>query len=223
MTANMNIVTAVSAIILLFWLLRSEYTGNTVRRLQTKTALSLFFVLAALGQSHPIPMYYQLILTGLLFCMAGDVFLALPHEKTFLFGLISFLFGHIFYIAGFFSLAKASYMAISGYFIIACVSGGVYLWLKPHLGSMKLSVLLYTCVISIMLSGALTIFFNPALNRQGRIMVFIGALLFYISDLFVAKDHFLEEKFTNPLFCLPLYYTGQFLIAFSVGFLNWKM
>ncbi len=221
MTANMNILIAVLAIILLFWLLRSEYTDNTVRRLQTKSALSFFFILAALGQSHPIPLYYQFVLTGLLFCMAGDVFLALPHEKMFLCGLISFLFGHIFYIISFFCLAKASYMAMAGYLVIAGVSGWVYLWLKPRLGSMKLPVLFYTSVITIMLSGALTVSFNPDLNCQGRLMVFIGALLFYISDLFIAMDHFLEKKFINHLLCLPLYYTGQFLIAFSVGVLNW--
>ena len=217
----MNILIAVMATILLFWLLHSEYTNNIVRRLQTKSALSFFFILAAIGQSHPILLYYQLVLVGLLFCMAGDVFLALPHEKMFLFGLISFLFGHIFYIISFFCLAEANYMALAGYLVIAVVSGWVYLWLKPRLGSMKLPVLLYTSVITIMLSGALTILFNPALNRQGRLMVFTGALLFYLSDLFVATDRFLEEKFINRLIGLPLYYTGQFIIAFSVGVLNW--
>lgn len=217
-----NILIVVISSVLLFGLLCYEKTENSKRRLQTKTVLSLFFIIAALVQSHPIPLYYQLVLIGLIFCMVGDVFLALPQEKMFLFGLISFLFGHIFYIIGFFHIAQTNSLAWAGYLIIFVISGVVFLWLKPHLGSMKLPVLIYVIVITIMLSEALAILCNSNLARPGRLMVFFGALLFYLSDLFVAKDRFFKHEFFNRLIGLPLYYTGQFLIAFSVGVLNWQ-
>jgi hypothetical protein len=40
---------------------------------------------------------------------------------------------------------------------------------------------------------------------------------FYLSDLFVARQRFVAPAFANRLYGLPLYYLGQFLLAFSVG------
>jgi uncharacterized membrane protein YhhN len=71
-----------------------------------------------------------------------------------------------------------------------------------------------------MLSGAWSVLGDSNLTRPGRIMVFAGALSFYFSDVFVARDRFLKEEFLNRLMGLPMYYTGQFLLAFSVGLLR---
>jgi hypothetical protein len=38
--------------------------------------------------------------------------------------------------------------------------------------------------------------------------------------VFVARDRFLKKDFFNRLVGLPLYYTGQFILAFSVGVLE---
>jgi uncharacterized membrane protein YhhN len=81
-------------------------------------------------------------------------------------------------------------------------------------------VLLYIIAITLMLSGASSVFGNSNLNPQGRIMVLVGALSFYFSDVFVARDRFLKKAFFNRLVGLPMYYTGQFLLAFSVGSLR---
>jgi hypothetical protein len=51
-------------------------------------------------------------------------------------------------------------------------------------------------------------------------MVFAGAVAFYFSDVFVARDRFVKNEFINRLVGLPMYYAGQFLIAFSLGFLK---
>jgi hypothetical protein len=45
------------------------------------------FVVAAIIQPHPIHTYFFFVLVGLIFCPGGDVCLALPQEKAFLFGL----------------------------------------------------------------------------------------------------------------------------------------
>jgi uncharacterized membrane protein YhhN len=85
---------------------------------------------------------------------------------------------------------------------------------------MNIPVLLYVIIISIMVSGAWTVLGDPDLNRSGRNMVFVGALSFYFSDVFVARDRFIGHQFLNRLIGLPLYYAGQFLLAFSVGLLG---
>ena len=44
----------------------------------------------------------------------------------------------------------------------------------------------------------------------------IGAVLFFISDLAVARGRFVADTFTNKAWGLPTYFGGQLLIAWSV-------
>jgi uncharacterized membrane protein YhhN len=83
---------------------------------------------------------------------------------------------------------------------------------------MKLPVLAYVVVITLMVIGARAVFERPDLPLTGKALIFWGAILFYLSDLLVARDQFIRKAFSNRLIGLPLYYTGQFLLAFSPGF-----
>ena len=210
----------VMAASLLTGLLYFENKGSLKSKLSTKTLLSCLFVLAALVQSHPLPNYYYLILIGLIFCLGGDVFLALPQARMFLLGLVSFLIGHVFYVFSFFGVADIGQWTWIGCLIGVIISSVVFIWLRDHLGSMMLPVIVYIVVITVMLVGAWTVLGDAKLNMEGRVLVFIGAMSFYFSDLFVARDRFLKSDFSNRLIGLPTYYLGQFLLAFSVGLLK---
>jgi len=205
---------------LLAGLLYAEKKEVLKAKLAAKIVLSSLFILSAVIQPHPIFPYYRLILMGLIFCLGGDVFLALPREKMFLCGLVSFLLGHLFYVAAFFYMAGINQWAVVGLVISLIFSGGVFIWLRPHLGSMKLSVILYMVAITLMVVGAGSVMGAVQLKLGGRLLVIIGALSFYISDVFVARQRFLKAEFFNRLIGLPLYYCGQFLLAFSVGLLK---
>ena len=205
------------AVTLLGGLLYFEKNVNQKGKLATKTILSCLFVFTAVVQSHPIPEYFCILLIGLIFCLGGDVFLALPGEKMFLFGLISFLLGHVFYAGCFFYVANLSLWSLAGAGVGLVAGGSVFCWLRPYLGSMHLAVVAYIVVITIMLVGAWTVFGDAGVEIVGRLLVFSGAVSFYVSDVFVARDRFLKMEFQNRLFGLPLYYFGQFLLAFSVG------
>jgi uncharacterized membrane protein YhhN len=216
----LNVLIIILAIVLLIGLLYFENKGNRKGLLPTKTALSLLFILTVLVQPHLIPRYYHLLLVGLILCLIGDVCLALPQQKMFLLGLVSFLIGHIFYVFGFFSVTHTSAWTWAGSLAVLFVSGTVYWWLRPHLGEMKIPVVIYIIVISIMISGACSLLGNSDLAKSGRLMAFMGAVSFYFSDVFVARDRFRKKAFLNRLIGLPMYYTGQFLLAFSVGLLK---
>jgi len=215
-----NIAIIILAAILLAGLLHFENKDNRKGLLPTKTVLSSLFILAVLVQAHPICWYYRFLLVGLVFCLGGDIFLALPRKKMFLFGLVSFLLGHVFYIFGLVYAARTSQWTWVGMLTVFVISWWVYFWLRPHLGSMRTPVLLYVIVISIMLSAAWSVLGDSNLAQSGRITVFAGALSIYLSDVLVARDRFLKKEFLNRLIGLPLYYTGQFLLAFSVGLLR---
>ena len=212
-----NTLIIILAVTLLGGLLFFEKNGNQKGKLATKTILSGLFIFTALVQSHPIAGYYYLLLIGLIFCLGGDIFLALPRDRMFLFGLVFFLLGHVFYAGSFFYVADVSHWTWIGVGIGVVASGGAFFWLKPHLGSMLIPVIAYIVVITVMLIGAWTVLFDAAVEFSGRLLICSGAVSFYISDLFVARDRFLKIEFNNRLLGLPLYYFGQFLLAFSVG------
>ncbi len=214
-----NILIIVLAIILMAGLLNFGKKDNRRGLVPTKTTLSLLFILAVVIQPHPFPSFYHFLLVGLIFCLGGDVFLALPQKRMFLLGLISFLIGHLLYVIAFFSAAEIGQWTWIGTLVAMVISGLVYLWLRPHLGAMNGPVLLYIIVITAMLSGAWSILGDSSLTLTGRVMIFGGAVLFYFSDIFVARDRFLKNSFLNRLVGLPMYYAGQFLLAFSVGVL----
>jgi uncharacterized membrane protein YhhN len=205
------------AIILFVAVLRFEKTENRSGLVPAKGLLSCLFVAAAVLQTPSPSTFSCLVIAGLLFCLAGDVFLALPQKRMFLLGLISFLMGHLLYCAAFYLKAGFNTATWLGLGLALLVSIGVYRWLRPHLGAMHGPVVAYIIVITFMVSGASSVLGDPRLGEAGRIMLFAGAVAFYFSDIFVARDRFVRKEFANRLLGLPLYYAGQFLIAFSLG------
>ncbi len=203
--------------ILLVGLLFFENKENLKGKLPTKSLLSALFVLCAAIQPHPEPTYFRWVFVGLAFCLGGDMLLALPQERMFRFGLIAFVVGHLFYIAAFAHLAELNPMTFMGAAFSLAVSSAIYVWLRPYLGRMHAPVVLYIIVISGMLCGAWSVLGMQVLSWGGRALVFVGALCFYGSDLFVARDRFIKKTFANRLIGLPLYYAAQFMIAISVG------
>jgi uncharacterized membrane protein YhhN len=216
----MNVFSIILGIILLIGLLYYEKKKDRMPLLTIKSILSLLFVMTALLQPNPVPTYYHYLFIGLIFCLIGDVCLALPQKKAFMGGLVAFLAGHVFYIFGFLSLTQISNWISTGPLIFLGMSALILFWLRPHLKSMLIPVLLYIMVITVMVSGAWAVFLKSSFQISGKTLILVGSLCFYVSDVFVARNKFIKEEYRNPLFGLPLYYTGQFLLAFSVGLLR---
>jgi uncharacterized membrane protein YhhN len=209
-----------TAAALLAGLLYCEKNERQTAKLPVKTILSTLFILTVVIQSRPVPTYFLFLLIGMLFCLGGDVFLALPHPGMFLWGLLSFLTGHLFYVTAFGYAAGTNQWTLIGLLISLTAGGAVYLWLRPHLGNMKMAVICYMLVISAMAVGAWSMLGADRLRLAGRILACAGALSFYVSDVFVARQRFVKTGFLNRLIGLPLYYGGQFMLAFSVGLIG---
>ncbi len=207
----------VAAIVLMITLLVSIKRQLSGIALITKTFLSVIFVLTALTAPHLNQTYSWTIVIGLVFCLAGDVFLAFDSRRSFLAGLAVFLVGHLVYAGAFFTIAPVSSWSIGFLAVAGAVSGAVYAWLKPHLGSMQGPVIAYIVTITIMVAGAGSVAAVCRFSASGRWLVATGAILFYLSDLFVARHQFVQSAFFNRAAGLPLYYLGQFFLAFSVG------
>lgn len=206
-----------AAVPLLAGLLFSEKRDSTRGLLLTKPFLSALFIAAALAGPAADPAYFKLILAGLILCMAGDVFLIFFDQRgPFLAGLVSFLAGHVLYAFAFFSLAgpgRGRWIVIAP---VAALSVAVFLWLRPRLGRMLVPVLAYVTIITAMVIGADALADTETVRFPGRALAFSGAILFYVSDVFVARQRFVKRNFFNRGVGLPLYYAGQFMIAFSI-------
>jgi uncharacterized membrane protein YhhN len=208
-----------AAALLLAGLLFFEKRDSTRGLLLTKPFLSALFVVTALTGPQADPGYFRWILAGLLLCLAGDVFLIFFFSRIlFLAGLVSFLAGHVLYVIAFFSLAgmgTANGIAIVS---IVAISGGVFAWLRPRLGKMLVPVIAYIAIITVMVIGAVSLMGNGNRAFSGRALALAGAILFYVSDIFVARQRFATRNWFNRAVGLPLYFAAQFLIAFSIRF-----
>jgi iron(III) transport system permease protein len=81
--------------------IRAEYRGPRRNVYIFKPLTTSLIILTALLLPDAVPAPYKwLIIAGLLFSLGGDVFLMLPQDR-FVFGLVSFLIAHLFYIAAF--------------------------------------------------------------------------------------------------------------------------
>lgn len=205
---------------LLTALLASEKGGRTAFKITFKFILSSLFILLALLQPAQDPRYATAVIGGLALCLVGDVCLAIPGQTAFRIGLVAFLLGHVGYIAAFALMVRPGAAMWVTAILAVPLSTFVYARLLPFLDGMRRPVMGYVVIITLMVIAAGALFGADNLSYAGRLLVLNGALAFYISDLFVARQRFVHQTFYNRLIGLPLYYLGQFQIAYTVGLIG---
>lgn len=160
------------------------------------------------------------IIIGLIFCLGGDVFLMFP-ERFFMPGLISFLLGHISYIVGFgmpISKLGNEMAAILIAVVLLFLAGWVYVRLATGMQvsgkkRMRIPVLFYTIVITVMVFSALMTLFNDDWYMFSSILVSVGAILFLVSDIMNAWVRFVERIPNQRLWIMSTYHLAQLCIA----------
>ncbi len=159
---------------------------------------------------------------GVVFSMAGDIFLMLPREQ-FIAGLVSFLLAHLCYLGGFnptlpplnlLSLILALIVAITAVQIYRRVAGGLA---ASGQGALKLPVLIYTIVISLMMFSALMTLLRPEWLPAPALIASAGAILFFLSDTFLAWNKFVTPLPFGKLRVIVTYHLGQILIILGAA------
>ena len=192
-------------------LLRAIRVGDRALEILSKNAASLTFVtLGALRWSSG-DVVGTWILAGLVFCALGDALLL--GKRTFDAGLASFLVGHVLYGAGFNAALPIQAWSLVVLVPLGVAGAAAIMWLWPHLGKKRLPVLAYIVAITIMVWGGISVAIAGVLPWTAA----LGAGLFYLSDLAVARHRFVHESFVNRALGLPLYYAGQALLALIIG------
>ena len=165
--------------------------------------------------SCPLPVserYRWLVVAGLVFSMAGDVFLL--SKERFVPGLASFLVAHLFYVAAFAPDGGLVWWPL-------VVLGGLALLLLrvlwPHLGSFRPPVLGYVAVIAVMAWQAVVRGGAPTTPQPSGLLAAVGAVVFMSSDATLAYDRFARRFAGAHAVVMVTYYTAQLLIGASVA------
>ncbi len=158
--------------------------------------------------------YGRFVLAALVLSWFGDVLL-IPRKAPRLFraGLLSFLMAHIALTAAFLVRGVDWEAFVIAALAVAAAAALVGRWLRAYLPKeMVTPVYAYIVAISLML-----IFAAGTVSFAGKAGILIGALMFYFSDLAVARERFVASSFLNRAWGLPLYFGGQLVLATTVA------
>jgi uncharacterized membrane protein YhhN len=177
-----------------------------------KLGASSGFVGVAIALGAAQSPYGQLVLGALLLSWLGDALLLSRRAPAFMAGLGAFLLAHGLFAAAFAS-GPLAWPAMALALGVAAVVGAVFLrWLLPHVPArMKAPVLAYVAVILLMGVTA-----TGHTLATGRGVVLLGALLFAVSDVAVARDRFVQRSHANHVWGWATYFAAQLLLAWSV-------
>jgi uncharacterized membrane protein YhhN len=193
--------------------LRATYFDPVSQVYLFKPLTMVFILLIAILARRTVSSRYRaLIVTGLVFSLAGDVLLMVPGDR-FVLGLVSFLVAHLLYIAAF---RIGIPWRVSPWSMIPFALVGVVLFaiLVPGLGMMLLPVAVYMVVILAMAWQAWERW--DYTRQRGAFLAFLGAVLFVVSDLVLAINRFRLSFEAAPILIWSTYVAAQWLIAFSV-------
>ena len=160
----------------------------------------------------------------------GDIILALPdmpelNKKAQLITLIGglcFAVAHIFYISAMIVLFGFKWWII----LCAIALGAIFCWGNKAVGKLNYGKLnagmpVYSVFVSMVVGVSIFVLTTGA-NLTGSILLLLGFILFWLSDIVLMHIYFGNKPDKNKFlyyFNLSFYYAAQILIAYSLVFL----
>lgn len=152
-------------------------------------------------------------------CWLGDVLLMFQqNELFFIGGLVAFLLGHILYVICFRQMrfnneagGLLNTQKIRFAFPIILAGTGLVTVLFPHLGALKIPVMVYALALTIMVLQALFRF--GFTSKKSFVLIFVGAFFFMVSDSLLAINKFMQPVPLASLGIMATYLVAQFLIV----------
>jgi len=158
---------------------------------------------------------------GLLFSLAGDVFL-IRADRFFLPGLFAFMAAHLAYLVGF-NLPLPGF-SVWGLFLAVVIGLGAARLLRRVVagarasgqGAMVMPMTLYGGALTLMLLSALLTLSNLAWETWASALVALGAAFFFLSDNVLAWNKFVAPLPRGRLMNIITYELGQILLIAGV-------
>lgn len=152
------------------------------------------------------------ITLGLVLAWVGDAcLLARASKRVFIAGMAAFAGTQIAYMIGFAQLGPSWTASALALAVLAWAARLGLAGLLPRVPAvLHPPVRTYVALLTAMLAMAVGAFVGG-----GGWLVLTGALAFYVSDGFVARERFVQPDPLNRVFGLPLYYAAQMCLAWS--------
>ncbi len=153
--------------------------------------------------------------SALFFSFWGDVLL-LFKEQFFVFGLASFLLAHVLYIKitlSFIKKVSVQKIVIASVPFVLFLCSLLYL-IIDNLGEMKIPVIVYGIVISCF--GVVSFLNYIQEKNTANLWLFLGTLLFVVSDSLIAINKFYEPKEFYTISIMLTYIVAQYLICKAI-------
>lgn len=183
----------------------------------TKPSLLIALIFYFYTQSKGLrPKTRIVTLLALIFSLLGDILLMFVGQSPdyFILGLMSFLLAHICYCLVFLISRNPKTNFAGATAVLCSYAFGLFYLLKDGLGNLLIPVLIYMVVILMMVMTAFLR--QKKVPTKSFILVFIGALLFVISDSILALNKFyMPLKFSGMSIMLS-YALAQYLIVLGI-------
>ena len=195
-------------VIVLLDILALYYSPNV--RLVTKplimASLMAWYILSVKRQDN-------LLMTGMIFAMIGDILLEFEFQESFIMGLCSFLLMQVCYALVFKrNFAKPTLWKWGVIAVVFLIASGFIVSYWPNFQALNIYVAIYTMAIAIMVSMAISRKTTYMLQQS----LVIGVLLFMFSDMVLAINMFVEKVPHSGLFIMASYSAAQLLIVSSM-------
>lgn len=166
--------------------------------------------------------FNRLVFAALVFCFLGDCFLLFAGKAShfFITGLLSFLTALILYSLAFVRDFKNNPEAPKTYghlmlFLMGVFSMSYYSWIRDYLNELRIPVMAYMFVISIM--AILAGYRYRRVNLLSFRLIFLGAIFFIASDSLLAYNKFVEPFPLSGVAATGTYMLAQYLIIMGVA------
>jgi len=203
-------------------LLIAELICGSLENLQTlhyatKPALLVALIVFFLKQSKHLQNTIRAwVLLALVFSLLGDILLMFvdssPHYFTA--GLLAFLVAHIMYIVVFYKNRNTSKTVWGFITLLAIYSLTLFYILKDNLGEMLIPVLIH--MLAILSMATMAFLRRGAVPSNSFLLVFLGAILFMVSDSILALNKFYEPLPFSNLSIMFTYGLSQLFIVLGL-------
>lgn len=177
----------------------------------------LFIILALYRLYSNNDRYTLLIVLGLVFSLVGDIFnmLETGDQKNLQFGLVFFLFTHFIYSYAFYLNYTFSLYHIFIIFIIFIILISAFFLFNKNFKTPIIKILGSPYMLAVSLALLLGVGnLTTGINTRS-IMIAIGIVLFWLSDLIVGFDAFYKKIKYDIIYVWGLYAPAQVLIVLS--------
>lgn len=196
--------------------------GLDTYRFYSKPLILLSLIIYFYQISKPISwtLLSKATMGALIFSWIGDILLL--WENLFVYGLGAFLMAHICYIIAFkigqrnpgkigdINFVKTFLRNLPIYILAAFT----YYLINPHLGPLKIPVIIYIIVIVSMATTATERY--GKCNPESFWQIFIGAIFFLISDSMIAINKFYQPFEEAGIIIMGTYCIAQLLIVMGI-------